>query len=180
MVAENLLTLLAVAGCLCAAALDLRHRRIPNWLTGPLACAGIALQFIHGGSRGALHATAGLLLCGSCFMLPYLAGGMGAGDVKLVAAEGALLGAQHTGALLCMTAFCGAVLAALVALRRGAVLQTVGNLGMLVKHHTLAGLQPHSTINLENKSAIRLPYALAIAGGVMLTVLPRLAEGSLR
>jgi prepilin peptidase CpaA len=82
-----------IAGGLGVAAVveDLRRRRVPNWLTaaglvGGLGCAA------WGGWHGLGTAAAGTLV-GFLILLPFnLFGGMGGGDVKLMAAYGALLG----------------------------------------------------------------------------------------
>ena len=71
---------------------DQRTNRIPNWLVAVTLCSGLILQLSSDGlaglGRGALGVVAGLLV----FLVPYLRGGMAAGDVKLLAATGAFLG----------------------------------------------------------------------------------------
>jgi prepilin peptidase CpaA len=72
---------------------DLRERRIPNWLTFP---AALAAMFLHGLGSGAalasLLAYAGFLLGGFILYSTVLARGVGAGDLKLLAACAAFLG----------------------------------------------------------------------------------------
>ena len=86
---------------------DLRHRRIPNVLSlfGIIAALALHCQSdgLHGLAAGLGGAAVGFL----CFVPFYLLRGMGAGDVKLLAAVGAILGPQ------------GAVLAALFSLLAG-------------------------------------------------------------
>jgi prepilin peptidase CpaA len=60
-------------------------------------------------------------------------------------------------------------MAVLLALARGRLQQTIMNVGALASHHTHQGLQPHPELNLTNAHTLRLPYALAIAGGSLLT-----------
>jgi prepilin peptidase CpaA len=100
----------------------------------------------------------------------YVAGGMGAGDVKLIMAVGCIAGMSHIAYLLVLTAISGGVMAIVLALARGKFQETIMNVGELASHHRHQGLQPHPDLNLENAQTLRLPYALAIAGGSILTL----------
>jgi prepilin peptidase CpaA len=84
---------IAIATGLGVAAMveDLRHRRVPNWLTAAGAAGGLACA-AWGGWHGLGIAAAGALV-GFLLLLPFhWCGAMGGGDVKLMAAYGALLG----------------------------------------------------------------------------------------
>ncbi|HLI62563.1 MAG TPA: hypothetical protein VKV05_04130, partial [Terriglobales bacterium] len=94
---------------------------------------------------------------------------MGAGDVKLMAAIGALTGAREAGGVLLATAICGGVLAIAYALYRRRLWATVKNLGSVMKFHAWAGAQAHPELNLDNPAALRIPYGLAIALGTLYT-----------
>jgi prepilin peptidase CpaA len=148
-----------------AVAWDLRHGRIPNRLTYGSMALGLLLRVILGGWRGAWDGLAAGLVGGGVFLLFFLVRGMGAGDVKLMAAIGSWAGLRHLVVILMVTALAGGILALgyMVARRRG--LSTLRNLGALLRFHAVAGLAPHPEINLENPQAIRIPYALAIAAG---------------
>jgi prepilin peptidase CpaA len=61
-------------------------------------------------------------------------------------------------------------MAVVMALARGKFQQTIMNVGEIAAHHSQQGLQPHPDLNLENAATLRLPYALAIAGGSLLTL----------
>ena len=71
---------------------DWRTRRIPNFLTFGGALAGVVFQTTVMGWNGLLQALTGMLLGLALLLLPYILGGMGAGDVKALAALGAWLG----------------------------------------------------------------------------------------
>ena len=150
---------------------DLQARRIPNWLCGTVLITGFCVQTRNHGWPGSLEALSGLLICGLVFLVFYLAGGTGAGDVKLIAAEGCLLGLHRSFALLLGTVLAGGLLAVVLAVRKRRFGQTLMNVASLVAHHRSMGLQPHREHNLANTSALRLPYALAIAAGVVFTLL---------
>src|ERR1700733_15502199 len=162
-----------LASLLCAsgsAVYDVASRRIPNFLTLPGLAFGLALHGLLGGWRDSANAALGGLVCGLIFLVFYLAGGMGAGDVKLIAAVGCIAGMPHIVYLLVLTAISGGVMAVVLALARGRLQETIMNVGAIASHHTHQGLQPHPDLNLTNTSTLRLPYALAIAGGSMLTL----------
>jgi prepilin peptidase CpaA len=74
---------------------DLKSRRIPNYLTLGGALAGLGFQLGFHGLPGLLDGLAGLGLGFILLLVPYLLGGMGAGDVKAIAALGAWLGLQR-------------------------------------------------------------------------------------
>lgn len=74
---------------------DLWSSRIPNWLTLPAAVFGFSLHFAATGVDGGLFSVAGWLAGFSLLVGFYAVGGMGAGDVKLLAACGSLVGASR-------------------------------------------------------------------------------------
>ncbi|MEZ6069711.1 MAG: A24 family peptidase [Pirellulales bacterium] len=83
----------AVAACMTTAAVtDLHSRRIPNWLTVPMAACGLTFHALAPAGFGLGSSLLGLLVGFSLLLVPYVVGGGGAGDVKLLAAAGAWLG----------------------------------------------------------------------------------------
>jgi prepilin peptidase CpaA len=154
-------TPLLVGGLAVACLTDLRDRRIPNALVIALGVAGVggaALGWSPGLSGS--DAVAGLGL-GFLLWLPFhLAGMLGAGDVKLFAAAAAWLGPRGALDAALLTALVGGVLAALVLWReagfRGGILRLA------------AAWHAPQLLRLEVRpAATRLPYALAIATGVL-------------
>jgi len=167
---EWLYPALALVCALTGSVFDVRSRRIPNFITLPGILFGLLLHFSLGGWRQlGLSALAGLI-CGLVFVVFWLAGGMGAGDVKLMTAVGAIAGLRLTGYLLIMTALAGGVMALGLALWRGRLKETVMNVGALALHHRMEGLSPHPQLNLANARTLRLPYALAVAAGTATTL----------
>jgi prepilin peptidase CpaA len=160
----------AAACALVASVFDVKSRRIPNFITMPAFLFGLALHLALGGWIQLLTALAGGVVCGLAFLVFYIAGGMGAGDVKLIMAVGCIAGFSHIAYLLVLTALSGGVMAICLALARGRLQQTLANVGALASHHGHEGLQPHPDLNLSNSQTLRLPYALAIAGGSLLTL----------
>ena len=161
-------TIYALAAFVWAAAgavYDIRTRRIPNFVTGSGILAALLLHASLGGWRSLSGALGGGLLAGFVFLLFYLAGGMGAGDVKLITAVCALAGLGAVGGILLGTALLGGLFAAVLALAHRRLKETLTNLARLALHHGCTGLRPPPELNLDNPGALRLPYGLAIAGG---------------
>jgi prepilin peptidase CpaA len=71
---------------------DLRVQKVPNLLTYPTMIGAMAYHGFTGGSDGLLFSLAGLVVGTALLLFPYLSGSMGAGEVKLMGASGAVLG----------------------------------------------------------------------------------------
>src|SRR5437764_10721173 len=83
--------LVAAFAALCAV-VDYRSQRIPNWLTVPAAVLGLAYSTLAPHGIGLGWSLAGFFVGFSLLILPWLLGGGGMGDVKMLAALGAWLG----------------------------------------------------------------------------------------
>lgn len=150
-------------GLATAVVIDVRTRRIPNWLTGALAAAGLGMAFAGRGltpGQAALGLLAGLLL-----MMPsHLIGATGAGDVKLMAAVGALVGPGLVLRAFLCSMVAGGVFAIAVAARRGLLADTIYGATRLV---TSAGAA-HEAIEAPGR-ANRFAYGPAIAVGTLVS-----------
>ena len=101
---------------IAAAANDLRFKKIPNLLTYPAMVVALVYHFVMNGLDGLLFSTAGLALGIAILIVPYLMGGMGAGDAKLMGTVGAILGARGVFIAFLFTAIIGGVYALIVVL----------------------------------------------------------------
>lgn len=164
---SDAISLVVVAvGMGAAALIDLRTRRVPNFLTASLAGIGLGLALVGLGRVGPGAAILGSLL-GLAFMLPgHVYGATGAGDVKLLAAAGALLGPTDTMFAFFYTAIAGGVLAVAIAIRRRRLQQTLDATVRLVSQNAEAVADIESPAS-DNRFA----YAPAIAIGVVLVAL---------
>jgi prepilin peptidase CpaA len=163
---DALVTAVVAVGMGAAAVIDLRTRRIPNILTATLAAVGIGLAAAGFGRVGLGAALLGCLL-GLAFMLPgHVFGATGAGDVKLLAAAGALLGPKDTIYAFLYTAIAGGVLALIVALARRRLRETLASTSRLA-----SGSEETRTVIESTSSDNRFAYAPAIAIGVVLVAL---------
>ena len=102
-----------------AAVIDGWQLRVPNWLTFPMIVSGWVFGVVIGGWAGLGESLLGTVV-GLALLLPaYAIGGMGAGDVKLLAGVGAWVGATTTFYAFCVSALVGGVIAlAMVLVRR--------------------------------------------------------------
>ena len=101
-----------------AVAADLRGGQIPNWLPAGGALAGLLRHLGGAGARGAVMSVAGAAVAFALFLLPYALGGLGGGDLKLMAAFGSLLGPGSALAATLLAAVAGALFAAVSVWRR--------------------------------------------------------------
>lgn len=161
----------AVAVAIAAAAIDVQQHRIPNRLTYPTMVAGVLLHTYSQGWKGTKTSLAGFLLAGGIVFLFYVVNAMGAGDLKLFAALGAMVGPSYGLKIVLTSAVAGGVMAVVYALYRGRLRSTLLNVGSVLKFHAWAGVQAHPELNLDNPKALRMPYGLAIATGTLYTFL---------
>jgi prepilin peptidase CpaA len=162
----------AVAATFCAAAgalFDIKTRKIPNRLVLAGLFLGLLLHTIYDGGWGLLDSFGAAMISGFIFFFFYLMGGMGGGDVKLMAAVSAIAGMSNIPYLLVLTALTGGVMALGLAVMRGRLKETIVNVSTLTVHHLGHGLSPHPELNVQNDNTLRLPYGVAIALGCMLT-----------
>ncbi len=166
-----LVALTAIAVVILAAISDLIRARIPNWITVPGVVLGLGLHAYYGGLAGAASSAAGMALGFGFFMVLHLAGGMGAGDVKLAGAVGALVGARMFIAVFIATGLLGGVAAIVLSLARGRLRQTLAGTGALLAnlgHFRWGAVQQSSS--LDSPGALRLPYGAVIAGGTIAAI----------
>lgn len=147
---------------------DLRNRRIPNYLTINGALAGLGFQYGCHGWPGLAQSLAGMSLGFGLLILFYVQGGLGAGDVKALAAVGAWLGPGLTFQLFLCMGLSGGLLALWVLGRRGAIRSTLHRGWVALLNLVLA--QPPAS-DAPSPSAAKtkaLPYGVALASGMAL------------
>ena len=153
-------------GMVIATIVDIRTRRIPNELTAAMAGVGVGLS-ATGVSGVPLWASALGFVVGLLLMMPgHVLGATGAGDVKLMAAGGAILGPTMVVKAFLFTAIAGGVLAVLVAIRRRRLTATLSSTGRLV-----AGSADTRELLRSAPAASRFAYGPAIAAGTIVAAL---------
>ena len=152
-----------------AAVIDGRCLRVPNWLTFHFVASGLIFAFWKGGSALLLTSTFGAVV-GLMTLLPlYSIGGMGAGDVKLMAGVGAWIGPWLTVWAFASSAVAGAVIAAgMIAysgelFRHLAMMHTIGFEVLSIKNPAVL-----SERAAQRKPTMKLlPYGIPIAVGTI-------------
>jgi len=149
-----------------ASVVDVARRRIPNAVSVATAATGLGLSVIGATGISVWSAVAGVIV-GFALMMPgHVLGATGAGDVKLFAAAGAVLGARQTFEAFLYVAIAGGILALAVALARGRLGRTLAQTAALCGSPRIARSEIESTTE-DN----RFPYGPAIAVGVVIAAL---------
>jgi prepilin peptidase CpaA len=151
--------------------LDLRTRRIPNWLTVPALFAGIGLHSWIAGWRGAATALEGAGLALVILLPLVLMRALGAGDWKLMGAVGAILGPGMFLFVLLASIFVSGLMAMVLMVQTKRVRTTLRNLAVLVQGFLTFGLRVHPEISLDNPGLLKLPFGVAAAIGTLICFL---------
>ncbi len=164
---------LALGCALLATVPDVRERRIPNVLTGTAAIAGMLLHTGWDGWSGFVSSVEAGFLAGVLFFLLHLAGGMGAGDVKLMFAIGALNGLFSLQSVLIGTVLSGGFVAAVFCLTGGRLRQASSQISAFAGFLKPGRVRAHAETFAPSDS-LRIPYAIPIAAGCLLNFAGRM------
>ena len=141
---------------------EIKARRIPNWLTLGSMALGLGAALIEGGGEGLTDSLLGLAVAGGLFLPFCLLGVVGGGDMKLMAAVGAITGWPMVLRVLCNTCIAGGLIAVAMMAWNGVLLTTLAN-----AFRIMVGMQRRSK-GLRNPPMV--PYALAITLGTLIAV----------
>ena len=166
----SLAAVVALGVATTACVTDVRTRRIPNTLTFSAAALGLSFGAAAYGLDGLRLATGGWLLGTALFLPFFLLRGMGAGDVKLLAALGAWLGPLPVLWVAIYASLAGGVLGLALAISKGYLRTAIANIGAIGWHWVYVGVRPVPGITLDNQTRLRLPYAIPIFIGTVVTL----------
>jgi prepilin peptidase CpaA len=152
-----------------AAIYDIRFRRIPNWLVLAGIVAGVAWNVYSSGWSGLGRGAAGLGLGFALYFPLWLVRARGAGDVKLLAAVGAITGPGNCFLIFLLTAILGGIIALMLLMFRGRVRQTFFNVAWILRDlmHFRAPYQSSGELDVTTNKGMRLPHAAMIAVGAI-------------
>lgn len=150
-----------------AAGYDIGFRRIPNWLVLSGIVVGLAWNGITLGISGLGHAGAGLGVGLLLYFPLYLLRARGAGDVKLLAAAGSIIGPGNCVWLFLLTAVLGGVVALLMVVIKGRAGQTLFNVAWILRDliRLRAPYRSSEELDVNSSKAMRLPHGPLIAVG---------------
>lgn len=166
---------------LTAAIYDFRFRLIPNWLNLSGLILGFGLNAFFFQGHGAVWAGQGLLLAAAVYMPLYLLRGMGAGDVKLMAALGSLVGPGNWLQIFVATALIGGAAAVVLTIVKKRFIGTCWNLWFLIREFAQLRL-PHrinSELDVRNPASLRMPHGVLIAVGSLVYLLSFVARSGI-
>lgn len=168
-----LLQFLLILLVLSAAVFDFRSRRIPNWLCVAGFVAGVAANTALGGLAGLKASLVGFGVAFGLYFVLYLLHAMGAGDVKLMGAAGAITGLHTWLVIFAATAVFGMIAALGLALAKGRLRSSVWNVGYLVREllSFRAPYMRHEQLDVKNPQTLRLPHGVSIAAGAAAVLL---------
>lgn len=153
------------AGIGCAAVIeDLKARRISNWIPLTALAGGLGIRVFESGWHGALSSVLGCLAGAVVFLIFYLLGGMGGGDVKLMAGFGAVLGPGQVLQAALLAALCGGLFAA------------AAIVFCAVRRLCSRGQSRADEIPGSSRPVATIPYAPAIALGAWLSFAAKAGE----
>ena len=164
-VTNNMAMAFLVLMLAAAAVIDLRAQRIPNLLTLPSILAALIYHTLLGGTSGLYFSLCGLAAGIGVLIIPYLLGGMGAGDAKLMGAVGAFVGAQGVFISFLLTAVAGGIYALLLLVARRRHFKGFIRSKLETLKTSILTRQYIPDAMPEKEPRLRLCYGLAIALG---------------
>lgn len=149
---------------------DMVERKIYNKVTLTAALAGIAVNTFYSGAAGFQMSLLGMLVGTAALFLPFVMGGIGAGDVKLLGAVGAVKGSAFVLYAAVASALVGGIIALVILLHNKRLLAVVKNTLSKVAVITLG----RSIRHIESETlSVSFPYGAAIFIGTVLTLVTR-------
>ncbi len=148
---------------------DARYRRIPNILTLTLITFGIVFNLMTRGISGLSVTLLGLSVGMVLLIIPYITGGIGAGDVKLLGAIGAVLGAQFVVATFLYGAILGGIWSIALLIKKSGLKPSIEKF-----YWNLLAVMPYNTIKpiglktISTDKEFSVPYGIVISLGVLL------------
>jgi len=161
---------IAVIFTVACCVVDARTRRIPNVLSATAMLAGLGLNAAYFGVNGLAVSVAGMLAAAAVLLPTFALGGIGAGDVKMMGAIGALLGAQIALAALGLGMILGGLIMLAHLARRGRLREKLGATWAMVAAASLARSVEPLRAPAADPDAVALPYSVPLGLGTVVVM----------
>jgi len=146
---------------------DVRYRRIPNLFVLATLVSGLAVNTMFGGLEGLYQSLGGCALAFIMMFMLHVFGAMGAGDVKLFAAIGAVTGAHLVMPTFLVVVLTGGLLAVISIVRAGAVRTTMHRVLQIFVGMLPGWEMPKFAVPADRR--LTLPYGVAITLGSIIS-----------
>ncbi|WP_136446114.1 A24 family peptidase [Alkalihalobacillus alcalophilus] len=151
---------------LVALYMDVRYQKLPNWLTAGAMAVGLVFHLIMNGIDGLIFSVLGLLVAGLIFLLLYVFKALGAGDVKLFAGIGALIGVVNVlNVMMYSIIYAGLIAIVLLVFTRTFLRRLVTGLFAMISSLTSKDLSHLETFKATK--ATRFPFMYAVVPAVI-------------
>jgi prepilin peptidase CpaA len=153
--------------------IDYAEKRVPNWLNALIALTGFVVQALFFGWAGLGNGALGMLVGFGLLIGPWLIYGMGAGDVKLMAAIGVWFGPMMTLFALCVGGILGGVIAAIMIFSTGRFWQACANTRTIMQKFTSPKMlfSEFGSAHSFGESSQLLPYGVPLTIGSVIMLL---------
>ena len=163
----TLIAAIAVVFIVACCIVDARTRRIPNVLSAGAMLAGLGLNTMYFGMTGLGVSLGGLLAAGAVLLPAFAVGGLGAGDVKMMGAIGALLGPQLALAALGLGMIFGGFIMLAHLTRCGRLKEKLGSTWAMIAAASLARSVEPLRAPANDPNAVALPYSVPLGIGTV-------------
>jgi prepilin peptidase CpaA len=165
-----IVVLIAVA---ITAVTDVWKYKVYNAVTIPLLISGLVYHGFTGGTSGLAGSLLGAVFGFGSLLVFYILGGMGAGDVKLLAAVGAWLGVQQTYYVFLATCFATGAYSLFLIVSSGRLAETWLNLQILwhrinaFGRYMAAEERVENVVNRTDRASRLIPFGAMVAIGLI-------------
>jgi prepilin peptidase CpaA len=174
-----LIATVAVVFIVACCIADARTRRIPNVLSASAMLAGLGLNAAYHGMSGLGLSVGGLLAAGAVLLPAFAVGGIGAGDVKMMGAIGALIGPEPALAGLGLGMILGGVIVVAHLARHGRLREKLGSTWAMVAAASLARSVEPLRAPSKDPNAVALPYSVPLGLGTVAVLMVIAWRGAL-